>query len=215
MLALGLLATVADLQAGDFKYSSEGNSVTITGYTGTGGVVNIPDAIDGVPVTRIESRSFVSCNRMTRVVIPDSVTYIGDQAFLGCKGLTTILVGPLNSTYASIDGVLFNKDKSLLIQCPGGKIGNYTIPDRVVTIGNGAFNSSHLSNITVGKGVTHIGDGAFEYCCGLSTLVFQGDAPVLGSSVFNLTPNTTIYYLPGSKGWESKFGDLPTEVWTP
>jgi len=215
MLALGLLATVADLQAGDFKYSSDGSSVTITGYIGTGGVVNIPDAIDGVPVTRIESRSFVSCDRLTRIMIPDRVIHIGDQAFGGSNGLTTILVGPLNPTYASIDGVLFNKAKTLLIQCPGGKAGNYTIPDSVVTIGNGAFNSCHLSNITIGKSVTRIGDGAFESCFGLNTIVFQGDAPVLGSSVFNLTKNTTIYYLPGSKGWESTFGDLPTDVWSP
>jgi len=78
---LGLILLTAPLAAtaqqfGDFTYSSDGTAITITGYTGAGGAVIIPDAISGLPVTRLGIQAFF-VSSLTSVTIPGSVTEIG------------------------------------------------------------------------------------------------------------------------------------------
>jgi hypothetical protein len=73
-----------------FDYTSDGSSVTITGYIGAYTDVVIPSAINGLPVTKIASRAFVNCTTLTSVIIPDSVTSIGSSAFDGCSKLTSV-----------------------------------------------------------------------------------------------------------------------------
>ena len=96
--------------------------------------VTIPDS-----VTRIGAWAFESCTSLTSVTIPDSVTRIGSYAFRDCASLTGIWVAEGNSHYSSdVSGVLFNKDKTTLVQCPGA-FAAYTIPNSVTIIGDSAF----------------------------------------------------------------------------
>jgi hypothetical protein len=152
-LLLLLLTLPAALQA-QFTYTTNNGAITITGYTGPGGDVTIPDTIDGLPVTSIGliafyactslssvtipnsvtsigSGAFRGCTRLASVMIPKSITNIAENAFGGCTSLTAIPVDALNPIYRSIDGVLFNKSETTIIQCPGGKAGTYTIPNSV------------------------------------------------------------------------------------
>ncbi len=62
--------------------------------------------------------SFAHCYELQRVTIPDSVTFINDSAFYWCESLTNFSVGDYNKKYSSKDGVLFNKNKTTLIQYP-------------------------------------------------------------------------------------------------
>ena len=72
---------------GDFQYSvNDDNTITITKYTGSGGKVTIPSKIGGKSVTSIGERAFSGCTGLTSIIIPDSVTSIGDYAFYNCKG---------------------------------------------------------------------------------------------------------------------------------
>ena len=57
------------------------------------------------------------------------------------------------------------------------------------------------------------GDYAFDSCVNLTGLYFQANAPILGSSVFNDDTNATVYYLPGTTGWDTTFGNRPTALW--
>src|ERR1035437_6548260 len=133
-----LLALPAAVQA-QYTDTTNNGTITITGYTGSGGAVTIPDTITGLPVTSIGSSAFYYCTRLTSVTIGNSVTNIGYRAFDSCTSLIAITVAATNSVYSSVAGVLFNKSQTTLIQCPGGKAGSYTIPNTVTSIGSYAF----------------------------------------------------------------------------
>jgi len=123
-------------------------------------------------VTSIGSVAFNICRGLTGVTIPASVTSIGRNAFWQCAELIAISVGDANPFYMSADGVLFNKDQTTLIRCPGGKVGSYTIPASVTTIGDYAFcNCSGLTGeLTISSSVTSIGSSAFRYCTSLTAI---------------------------------------------
>jgi hypothetical protein len=270
--------------------------------------VTIPNS-----VTSIGDSAFDRCTTLTSVTIPSSVTSIGGGAFGECTSLAAINVETNNPAYTSVDGVLFNQSLTTLIQYPGGKVGSYSIPNNVTSIGGGGFwdcglisvtipnsvtsighsafgDCASLANITIGNGVTsigdgafvqcysltnvtipngvtsigaeaffdcygltsvtvpnsvtsieegafahtsltsvmipnsvtNIGDGAFDYCESLTSVYFQGSAPSLGAFVFGMFPwsivwpldNATAYYLPGTTGWSTNYGGIPTGLWT-
>ncbi|MCU0858096.1 MAG: leucine-rich repeat domain-containing protein, partial [Pontiellaceae bacterium] len=263
------------VNAGDFLYTTNSGTITITGYTGSGGDVVIPDTINDLPVTRIGYRAFynrtsltgitmpvgltnidyeafANCSGLTGITlpaaltgigyyafdncrglkgglmipsgvtnigyrafrncsgltgsltlpvaltgigceafyncygltggltIPAGVTYIGlyeyfdmyasYDAFFGCSALTSITVDGLNTNYSSVDGVLYNKEQTMLLRCLEGRTGSLTIPAGVTSIETIAcVNCSKLTgNLTIPAGVTNIGNGAFYNCSGLT-----------------------------------------------
>ncbi len=79
------------------------------------------------------------CRGLTILTIPDSVTSIGPGAFSRCSNLISIVVFAGNPAYSSQGGVLYNKDRTMLIQYPCGKSGGFTIPGSVTSIGDAAF----------------------------------------------------------------------------
>src|SRR6185369_15751942 len=81
----------ATVQAEDYTYTTNNGTITITRYKGPDGDVNIPDTINGLPVTRIGTSAFFS-GLLTSVTIPDSVTSIGDEAFAVCTNLNSVTI---------------------------------------------------------------------------------------------------------------------------
>jgi hypothetical protein len=202
--ALLLLAIPAAVQAGDFTFTINHGEATITGYTGAGGEVDIPSAINLInPVKAIGNSAFKSITNMTSVTIPDSVVYIDDEAFRFCTGLTNVAIG---NGVASIGDFSFDGCTNL---------PHVAIPDSVTSIGSEAFwYCSNLSYVTIGTGITNLGYRAFFNCTGLARVYFFGNAPTPGSEVFNGTP-ATIYRVPGTTGWEATFGGRTTRLWIP
>ena len=89
LLLLGAWLGNSTAQA-QFAYITDNGAITITGYTGVGGAVTIPAAIDGLPVTTIGDYAFAGCSGLNTVTIPNSVILIADGAFQNCVGLTNI-----------------------------------------------------------------------------------------------------------------------------
>ncbi|MFA5313966.1 MAG: fibronectin type III domain-containing protein [Methanomassiliicoccales archaeon] len=188
--------TVAAEQDGDYTYSISGDPAvaTITGYTGSGGNITTPSSLGGMEVIAIGDEAFEECNSLISVTISGSVTTIGKNAFSACANLTSIEISAnvtsigagafmfcyeltsievvaSNSNYAGINGVLYDKTVSTLIQCPGGMAGGMVIPDTVTSIGPRAFNTCpFLTSVDIPSSVTEIGEFAFIQCSSLTSI---------------------------------------------
>ena len=116
------------------------NGVTSIATSAFSGCTSLTSVTIPNSVTSIGDNAFSECTSLTDITIPDSVMNIGDGAFLVCISLKSIEVSDNNKNYASVDGVLFNKDASELITYPAGKPNDiYEIPNSVMNIGDGAF----------------------------------------------------------------------------
>ena len=128
--------------------------------------------------------AFFFCGSLFEIVIPSSVTSIGDWAFSFCSSLIYISIPKsviylngnpfaewngklecLSPNYIYEDDILFNKDKSRIISFRNQNIESYVIPSSVTSIGKGAFSyCDSLSEIVIPSSVTSIGDSAFYNC---------------------------------------------------
>jgi hypothetical protein len=199
----------------EFLYLTNDFSVVLTAYNGFGGNVTIPDAVGEKPVTSIGAYAFYRYPGVTSVFIPSSVTNIGPCALSGCIDLTAITVDPLNSSFASLDGILFNKTKTSLRQYPAGRVGDYSIPAGVTCIGYGAFDgATNLTSVTIPDGVTTIEERSFTGCTSLTGVYFQGNAPASApTNLFFSATNVTVYYRADTTGWTDTFAGRPTALW--
>ncbi len=185
------------------------------------GSYNIPNTVDS-----ISSQAFFRCSNLTAVTIPASVKYIGTQAFSYCSGMNSvivpasvlsmgsyvfmssncfIIVDDSNMNFSSAEGILFDKLKTKLIQCPTSKAALYNIPVSVNSIGNMAFRDCNsLTSIKIPSSITNIGTSAFFNCSSLSSLYVLSPNPIVLPSTSNVFYNInnascTLYVPIGSK----------------
>ncbi len=206
--------------------SIENDTFAASGLTSVSipnGVTNIGDgAFADCPLTNVVLPNNLisigdvafSSTSLRSITIPSRVTSIGDGPFSYCTNLTAILVDPLNSVYSSVEGVLFNRTS--LIQYPvGNRSANYRIPNSITGIRDSAFRGCRfLISVTIPGGVTSIEAAAFVDCGNLTKIYFQGNAPRADLRGPEFEFPATVFYLPGTTGWGTSYGGVPTGVWT-
>ena len=162
--------------------------------------VNLTSVIIPNSVTYIGYEAFNLCKSLERVTIPSSVTAIGYEAFSGCKNLKSIDVASENNNYVSVNGILFNKDKTKLICYPAGKTEmNYDIPYGVKSIDNYAFDRCvSLTNITIPDSVVWIGGHAFYGCSNLMSIILPDGMTCIGNYTFTDCTNLKSVTIPDS-----------------
>jgi formylglycine-generating enzyme required for sulfatase activity len=183
--------------------------------------VTVPDG-----VASIGSYTFHNCTSLTGVIIPNSVTSIASGAFSGCAALTSVNIP--NSVTGLGDGVFAGCASLTQVAIPNtvSRIGHsaffgcasltsVSLHDDITSIGLFAFSGcSGLTSVTLGRGVSSIPSEAFAGCLSLRALYFRGDAPVIAEDAFAGVDNVTVYYVPGTSGWEETIAVRPTMQWS-
>jgi hypothetical protein len=162
--------------------------------------VTLPDT-----VATIDAGAFNGCASLTTLTITGSVSSIQSGAFEGCSKLVSITIAPSNSSYCSINGVVFDQSQSTLVQYPPGRAGSYSIPNTVTTIGQAAFYECNaLTSVTIPNSVTILQYSAFAYCANLTSAIFLGNAPSVAGMTFDYgSSDFTLYYFDGAGGFTS------------
>ena len=140
-------------------------------------------------MTNIAASAFLLNETLSSITIPESITYIGRDwtiahPFLGCSKLKSINVAPQNKNYCSVDGVLYNKDKTTLILCPCQK-GSINIPSSVTNIAESAFmECSAIKSLTLPNSVEYMNSYVFQGCENLESITIPNSVKSMGDAVF-------------------------------
>ena len=181
-----------------FTYVNHGDSIEITGFDNSVSDVVIPSEIEGLPVTAISVGAFY-LSTITSIEVPDSVTSIGEMAFLGCTSLKSvklstgvakidknafgscsalqeIQVAKDNPNFSSLNGVLYSKKQDTLVIYPAAKTdAAYIIPSCVTSVAMYAFSENpYLETLTIPNSLIKVGDSAFYNCKNLRAVSYNG-----------------------------------------
>ena len=151
-------------------------------------------------VTTIGHTAF-NFSGLTSITIPENVSTIGLLAFSSCSNLTKINVDNNNQNYSSDEyGLLYNKEKTLLIQAPVAISGNIILPNTVTSIGNNAFTGCAVNSITIPASITSIGEQAFLNCANLESVIFESGIQLQTISIgmFSRCTSLTSITIPAS-----------------
>lgn len=142
-------------------------------------------------IVRIGDFAFEGCHSLERIKLPASLTELGQWVFSDCKSLSAIDVDSGSHTYCSDDGVLYNKEQTVLVAYPAGKSGSrFVVPSQVVKIGDAAFLfCEQLSQIVLHDQVEEIGNDAF-WDCGIAEIYLGKNLKRVGDCAFGLTKLT-------------------------
>ena len=188
-----LLATVlgfllpAGLCAQDFETTSSGGEVTITGYTGAGGNVTIPDMIGGEPVVHIGPDAFRFNLTLTGIAMPDSVTAIAAGAFTNCRNLESVALPKDLTTVGEI----------AFLDC--SKLTEVSIPDGVTTLGPRCFEACELlATISLPASLASIGERCFSQCFELDGIALPEGLTTIEDGLFFLCISLQNIRIPAS-----------------
>lgn len=228
-------AEITTYTSGDYIYSLKDGNAIIRKYKGTDANLVIPATLDGHPVTALGSYSFNGCDTLVEVTVPEGVAEIHNDVFDECKNLTTlylpstvtniyltglagrngmkqVIVAEDNPTYASEDGVLYNKGKNWIWLYPKAKEGAFQLQEGVSCRSDTFKNCVGLTKITLPNSFSR-SDISFEGCSSLTEIVVGEDNQYLSTVdgvLYNKAQTVLITY-PARK---KQTADIPSTVTT-
>ena len=204
-------------RSGSYTVASDTRTIASSAFSYSAlSSITLPDRL-----STIEYNAFEYCRALVDLTIPANVTHIHTQICAGSEKLNGIWVDPANEYYANdAAGVLYSKDFSALLECPGGLTGKYTvrdgtsriewsafaysaltevaIPDSVTAIWYAAFANSAVKSVNLPKHISRIGDSAFYRCANLSEIVIPAGVKEIGDSAFYDCENLKAVYFLGN-----------------
>ena len=211
-LALALLPTVALAYEveGEWQYEVTDGQATITKYTGSATMVNVPDTIGGYPVVTfggggrvfsygnptavvlpegvktISEAAFYAEDELVSVTIPESVVSIDGLAFNHCSSLPDLTVSASNPVFKAENGMLLSKDGKTLLWLTMMKSGSFAVPEGVTAIGDYALaNCFQINELTLPAGLQSIGAHAFEGMNRVHSLDIPASVTSIGDQAFS------------------------------
>ena len=178
--------------AEDYLYQAYSQYVTLQKYFGDGhAVLRIPAEIEGLPVAMIDEKCFENHAEIRKVILPETISTIGDHAFYGCTGLSEI---NFPSALRKIDGWAFSETN----------LTEAILPENVGTLGYGAFYSClKLERVVVPEKVSYIGENTFRQCPRLISVALLAPDPEIHLDAFTHDSKVTVIGIPG--GYAEKY----------
>lgn len=159
------------VQIKDYVFVLRGDSATVTGWNKTRKSVELPNVVENLPVCDIAPKAFEGCSELRDLSLPFRMEHLPFPELKELKSLENIHVSPLHDEFSSRDGVLYNKEQTVLIDCPVGRKKPLTVPDTVRKIGRSALRGcDQLPAVTLPESVEVIEELAFHGCRRLRTL---------------------------------------------
>ncbi|MGD9419506.1 MAG: leucine-rich repeat domain-containing protein [Verrucomicrobiota bacterium JB025] len=177
--SIGVSSSSSYFSAADGILYNRSRSTLYACPPGKAGSVGIPSS-----VTTVRDSAFSGCVGLTAVSVPASVTTLGTAPFSGCATLGGISVDAGNPNYTSVDGLLYSKDLTTLLRCPGGKSGHVALPAETSEIGSGALAGSDFASIDLPAGITEIVSSMFYGCTEMTSIVIPETVTSIGHSAF-------------------------------
>lgn len=179
---------------GDYAFSECRNLCDITFSEGLADIGNyafegcgslreltLPESVKSIGIG-----AFCYCSSLTDINFSKNVSSIGERAFSYCSSLLNIVADSDNPVYLTEDGILYDKERSTVICCPGGKVGSITVPEGICHIGNHAFSGcNNLRQVILPQGVTVIEDWAFSGCSNLVAVDLPESVIEIGKIAFS------------------------------
>lgn len=150
-------------------------------------------------VTKIERSAFYGCKSLTKIDISSSVTEIEQGAFAKCEKLNQLPVAEDNTHYSSVEGILYDKNKTTIYFVPTAISGEIVLADTLNVIGDYAFSGcGNVTGVSIPAGVSSIGQYAFSDCVGLTSICVAATACTVGENAFFNVENIIEAVLPAS-----------------
>jgi len=171
------------------RVKEDGKRIAITGLSPDAkGDVVIPSSLDDIEVYGVDENAFKSCTGIKSITIPKTVRFLKAGTFNRCQGLEDIVVAEDHPEFASVDGVMFDKQKTKLLAIGSGRSGHYRVSDTTTAIGQLAFsNCTDLNRVTIPESVADIGGfqgAAFLGCSKLERIDIPDTVTNIGQKSF-------------------------------
>lgn len=147
--------------------------------------INLPNNI-----TEIGDWSFHGCDKLKNIKLPSELNELGTYPFGSCESLENIFIDEKNRYFKTIDGILYSKDMTALIQYPiGKKIKRFVIPNTVKTLKFRCFSDGYYLEYVDARNVNLIEEKVFYYCTNLMEVILNFNVQLKGQKIFDHTSN--------------------------